>query len=77
MRTNGVDEKYITGNKSDCEKFEKWAATVPYTLRNPLYHWTHLELQRYFNVNEILNQQSAKRIYDECECRYWPHKNFQ
>ena len=49
MRTNGISEKYITGNASDWEKFEQWAATVPYTLRNPLYHWTHLELQRYFD----------------------------
>jgi len=46
MRTNGVDESYITGNKSDADKFYKWAETVPYTLRNPLYHWTHLELKR-------------------------------
>ncbi len=69
MRTNGVDESYITGNKSDYEKFEKWAETVPYTLRNPLYHWTHLELQRYFGVNEILNGKSAKAIYDECTAK--------
>ena len=66
MRTNGVDESYCTGNKSDYEKFEKWAETVPYTLRNPLYHWTHLELQRYFDLHEILNPASAKKIYDEC-----------
>jgi glucuronate isomerase len=66
MRTNGVDERYCTGNKSDYEKFEKWAETVPYTLRNPLYHWTHLELQRYFDVHEILDPESAKKIYDEC-----------
>ena len=66
MRTNGVDESYCTGGKADYEKFEKWAETVPYTLRNPLYHWTHLELQRYFDVHEILNPESAKRIYDGC-----------
>lgn len=66
MRTNGVNEKYITGTATDWEKFEQWAATVPYTLRNPLYHWTHLELQRYFDVHEILNPQSARKIYDEC-----------
>ena len=66
MRANGVDESYCTGNKSDWEKFEKWAETVPYTLRNPLYQWTHLELQRYFDVHEILNPESAKGIYDEC-----------
>src|SRR5210317_1959505 len=47
MRTLGVDEKYITGNASDIEKFVKWGGTVPYTVRNPLYHWTHLELKRY------------------------------
>jgi glucuronate isomerase len=66
MRINGVEESYCTGDKSDYEKFEKWAETVPYTLRNPLYHWTHLELQRYFDVHEILNPQSAKMIYEEC-----------
>ena len=66
MRTNGISEKYCTGNASDYEKFEQWAATVPYTLRNPLYHWTHLELQRYFNVNETLSPATAKKIYDEC-----------
>lgn len=69
MRTNGVDEKYCTCNASDWEKFEKWAETVPYTLRNPLYHWTHLELQRYFDVNEILNASSARKIYDECTAK--------
>lgn len=66
MRAHGVDEKYITGNASDEEKFMKWAETVPYTMRNPLYHWTHLELQRYFGVTELLNKESAKRIYDHC-----------
>jgi glucuronate isomerase len=66
MRAHGVDEKYITGNASDEEKFMKWAETVPYTMRNPLYHWTHLELQRYFGVTEVLNATSAKRIYDHC-----------
>jgi glucuronate isomerase len=66
MRTNGVNESYCTGNKSDEEKFMKWAETVPYTMRNPLYHWTHLELQRYFGVTEILNPSSAKGIYEQC-----------
>ncbi len=66
MRANGIDESYITGNKSDYEKFAKWADTVPYTLRNPLYHWTHLELQGYFGIDEILNPGSAKKIYDTC-----------
>ena len=69
MRANGVDESYCTGNKSDYEKFEKWAETVPYTMRNPLYHWTHLELQRYFGVTEILNPASAKRIYEDCSAK--------
>lgn len=66
MRTNGVDESYCTGNKSDYEKFEAWAATVPYTLRNPLYHWTHLELQRYFNEQRILSSSTARSIYNDC-----------
>jgi len=65
MRTNGVKEKFITGDGTDYEKFEHWAATVPYTLRNPLYHWTHLELQRYFDIHTILNKDSAKQIYDD------------
>jgi glucuronate isomerase len=63
MRTNGVAEKYCTGDASDYEKFAMWAATVPYTLRNPLYHWTHLELQRYFGVHDLLNADTAKDIY--------------
>lgn len=66
MRTNGVPESYCTGNNTDWEKFEKWAATVPYTLRNPLHHWTHLELQRYFGVTDVLSPASAKHIYDTC-----------
>lgn len=66
MRTNGVDEAYCTGEKSDWEKFQKWAETVPYTVRNPLYHWTHLELQRYFDVGEILDGRTARPIYDGC-----------
>lgn len=66
MRTNGVDEAYCTGKAADYEKFEQWAATVPYTLRNPLYHWTHLELQRYFDVKEILSPSTARKVYDEC-----------
>ena len=66
MRANGVDESYCTGNKSEFEKVEKWAETVSYTFRNPLYHWAHLELQRYFDIHEILKSESAKKIYDEC-----------
>lgn len=69
MRTNGIDESYITGDKSDWEKFEKWAATVPYTLRNPLYHWTHLELQRYFGIHEILDTSTARNIYEETSAK--------
>lgn len=65
MRTNGIKEEYCTGNASDYDKFSKWAETVPYTLRNPLYHWTHLELQRYFGIKEVLNPVSSQRIYDK------------
>ena len=56
MRANGVPEKYITGDATPYEKFLAWARTVPYTLRNPLYHWTHLELQRYFGITELLDE---------------------
>ncbi|RYY19311.1 MAG: glucuronate isomerase, partial [Cytophagaceae bacterium] len=66
MRANGVNERFITGDASDWEKFEKWAETVPYTVRNPLYHWTHLELRRYFGITELLNKDSARRIYEQC-----------
>src|SRR5690606_3934296 len=69
MRTFGIDEYYITGAASDWEKFEKWAETVPYTLRNPLYHWTHLELQRYFDVYDLLSLATAKKIWDECNAK--------
>ena len=65
MRANGVPERYCTGDATDEEKFMKWAETVPDTIRNPLYHWTHLELQRYFGINELLNPESAKRIYQQ------------
>ena len=69
MRSNGVDESYCTGKRSDKEKFQQWAETVPYTLRNPLYHWTHLELQRYFDVYETLNGKSAQKIYEDCSAK--------
>jgi glucuronate isomerase len=69
MRANGIDEYYITGGATDLEKFKKWAETVPYTLRNPLYHWTHLELQRYFDVHEVLCAENAERIYQECTAK--------
>ena len=58
MRANGIDERYCTGNAAPYEKFLAWARTVPATLRNPLYHWTHLELKRYFGVNELLERQT-------------------
>ncbi|NHB68649.1 glucuronate isomerase [Perlabentimonas gracilis] len=65
MRALGVDEKYCTGDASDYEKFEKWAYTVPYTLRNPLYHWTLMELRRPFGVTKLLNPSTAREIYDQ------------
>jgi glucuronate isomerase len=64
MRANGVAEKYITGYATPYEKFLAWARTVPYTLRNPLYHWTHLELQRYFGINELLDETTAPSIWE-------------
>lgn len=66
MRGNGVPEEFITGSRSSYEKFEKWAETVPYTMRNPLYHWTHLELARVFDVYDILNPSTARDIYEKC-----------
>ncbi len=65
MRTNGVPEKFCTGNASSIEKFRKWAETVPYTAGNPLYHWTHLELARYFGIFDLLSPATADRIYNE------------
>lgn len=69
MRANGVAERYITGDASDEEKFAKWAQTVPYTFRNPLYHWTHLELRTAFGINDILNGDNAAEIYRKCNER--------
>lgn len=67
MRTNGVDEKFCTGkDTSDWEKFEKWAETVPHTMRNPLYHWTHLELKTAFGIEKLLSPKTAREIFDEC-----------
>lgn len=66
MRTLGIEEKYITGNATDQEKFVKWGETVPFTVRNPLYHWTHLELKRYFNIDLLLDQNNAQNIYNTC-----------
>lgn len=66
MRSNGIDEEYITGNKSDYEKFMAWARTIPNCIGNPLYHWTHLELRRYFGIDEILNEDTADSIWNRC-----------
>jgi glucuronate isomerase len=65
MRTNGANERFCTGDATPREKFQAWAETVPHTLRNPLYHWTHLELQRYFGVTELLNEKSAEKIWKQ------------
>src|SRR5258708_29593212 len=65
MRANGTPERYCTGNAEPYEKFLAWARTVPSTLRNPLYHWTHLELKRYFDIGELLDEKSAPRIWEE------------
>ncbi|MBT8323107.1 MAG: glucuronate isomerase [Eudoraea sp.] len=65
MRTLGIDEKFITGPAADEEKFQKWAEAVPYLVRNPLYHWTHLELQRYFGITDLLSADNAREIYRE------------
>jgi glucuronate isomerase len=65
MRSNGIDERYCTGNASDIDKFRKWAETVPATAGNPLYHWTHLELARYFNITELLSPLTADKIYEK------------
>ncbi len=64
MRANGVDERYCTGDASPKEKFLAWARTVPHTVRNPLYHWTHLELKRYFGIDELLDESSAERVWE-------------
>jgi glucuronate isomerase len=70
MRSNGVPERYCTGDVSDFEKFEMWAKTVPYTLRNPLYHWTHMELKNPFGVKDmLLDSSTARTIYDHCNTK--------
>jgi glucuronate isomerase len=69
MRANGIDEAYITGHKPPYEKFLKWAETMPYAMRNPLYHWTHMELSRVFGVDKILNPSTAQEIYDTCTAK--------
>ena len=65
MRTMGINEEFITGKGSDKDKFMHWAKTVPYTMRNPLYHWTHLEMARYFDIYDLLDENSAEKIYKE------------
>lgn len=65
MRANGIEEKYITGDGSDHEKFLAWAKTIPMAMGNPLYHWTHLELKRYFNIDEVLNEKNAEIIWEK------------
>lgn len=69
MRANGIDERYCTGEASDWEKFEKWAQTVPYTMRNPLYHWTHLELRTAFGIEKLLKPDTAREIYETCNAQ--------
>lgn len=66
MRANGVDEYYITGEADDYEKFEKWAETVEKLIGNPLYHWTHMELRQYFDLNTILKRATAKEVWNTC-----------
>jgi len=66
MRANAIGERYCTGDASPYEKFLAWAGTVPHTLRNPLYHWTHLELKRYFAIDELLDAQSCLLYTSRC-----------
>lgn len=69
MRSNGIDEKYITGDASDKDKFIMWADTVAHCIGNPLYHWTHLELKRYFGIDELLSPETAEEIWEKCNKR--------
>ena len=69
MRSNGIDEKYITGDASDREKFQKWAETLKKAIGNPLYHWSHLELQRYFGYNGVLNGETAEEVWNLCNAK--------
>ncbi len=65
MRSNGIDEKFITGDASDYEKFMAWAKTISIAIGNPLYHWTHLELQRYFGIYDVLSEKTAPSIWEK------------
>ncbi len=76
MRTFGIREKYITGDTPDRDKFEKWASVVPHTLRNPLFHWTHLELKRYFDIEDFLNPETAPEIYTQTSERLQNDSHF-
>ena len=77
MRTNGVEERYCTGtDTSDWEKFQKWAETMPYTFRNPLYHWSHLELKTAFGITKLLKPETAREIFDECNDKLQNDPNF-
>lgn len=67
MRANGIDESLITGDAAPRDKFLAWAKTVPQTLRNPLYHWTHIELKRYFGIDELLSEKTAPAIWEQTE----------
>ncbi|WP_160711596.1 glucuronate isomerase [Chitinophaga solisilvae] len=69
MRANGVAEEFITGNADDYTKFRHWAATAPYTMRNPLYHWSHMELRNPFGITALLNESSAEKIYQACNAQ--------
>jgi glucuronate isomerase len=69
MRINGISERFCTGDASPFDKFQAWAKTVPYTMRNPLYHWTHLELKNYFGIHKLLNEATAQEVYEECTSR--------
>lgn len=75
MRALGIDEKFITGNATDEEKFEKWSEAVPYLVRNPLYHWTHLELERYFGITELLSSENAHKVYNEASLQLQQKKH--
>ncbi len=69
MRTNGIAERFCTGDATDEEKYRAFVRTVPYTLRNPLYHWSHLELLRYFDIDELINEESGAAIWEKANAR--------
>src|SRR5690606_1278650 len=69
MRANAIPENYITGNATAKERFQKWAETVPFTLSNPLYHWTHLELKRYFGIDQLLDKSTSQNIYEQANAQ--------